>query len=275
MKKLVLLFVVAAMLTGCGSSVSKDDYEKILQENIALKAEIDDIKNGPERLLNEAKSSIDRSDLITSKTKLEKIVSSHPSSEEYKEAQELLIKVNQSIKEKSDLDAKQAAEKAKLEKERLSNAVKNLRSSTDEMKGITWRYDKSTPKYNDVNSFHVYMGQEGNNTPWLRFRVQYKSDDWLFIEKYLIKTDNNSYTIYADREVERDNGYGGIWEWYDTKMTSEIYNILKDIISSKNTRLRSEGKQYYKDRQISAKEKQGLKNVLDAYEALGGNFSFN
>lgn len=274
--KNVFLFTLftASFLFSC-NSISKDDYEKLQEENLALRAEIDEIKNGPERLLNEAKASIDRSDMVSSKANLEKIISKHSSSKEYKEAQKLLVKVNQSIKDENDLKEKQAAEKAKIEKERLANAVKKLRTSVDDMKGITWYYDKSTPKNNDVNSFHIYMGKKGSGIPWLRFSIQYKSDDWLFIEKYLIKTDNNSYTIYADRDVERDNGYGGIWEWYDTQMTQELYDIIKDIIDSKNVRLRSEGKQYYKDRQITAKEKQGLKNVLDAYESLGGTLNFN
>lgn len=274
MKKL-LLAAVSSFLIGCGSSVSKEDYDELQQENVALKAEIEELKNGPKRLLNDAKYAFSKSDFIRSKMSLEKIISQHSSSLEHNEAQELLNKVNQSITEKKELDEKEAAEKSRLNKERLANAVKKLRTSKDEVKDITWMYDKSSPKYNDINSFHVYMGQKGESKPWLRLRIQYKSDDWLFIEKYLIKTDKNSYTIDADREMERDNGYGGIWEWYDTEVTQDNYKIIKDIIDSKNVVLRSEGKQYYKDRKISAIERQGLKNILDAYEALGGNLNFN
>lgn len=57
-------------------------------------------------------------------------------------------------------------------------------------------------------------------------------------------------------------------------MDNRLYNIVKDVINSKAVKLRYNGKQYYKDRTISTKEKQGLQNILDAYEALGGNTNF-
>ena len=274
MRTVLLLFVALAIITGCGSSVTKAEYDKLLQENTELRAQLEKIKYGSEALMNTAKAYIGRSDLHAAKTNLETIISTHASSKEFKEAQELLVKVNQSIKEKNDLAEKEAAEKAKLEKERLSNAVKNLRSSTDDMVGITWRYDKQSPSRRNVNSFYIYMGQRGSGAPLLRFCIQYKSDEWLFIEQYLIKTDNESYVIDANNKVERDNGYGGIWEWYDTIMTEEIYTMIKDIIKSKTTKIRCNGKRYYSDRIITKIEKQGLTNVLEAYEALGGNFNF-
>lgn len=69
-------------------------------------------------------------------------------------------------------------------------------------------------------------------------------------------------------------GSGDIWEWYDTEMDNRLYEIIKDVINSKVAKIRHNGKQYYKDRTISVKEKQGLQNILDAYEALGGSFNF-
>ena len=119
------------------------------------------------------------------------------------------------------------------------------------------------------------MGKEKTGKPWLRFRIQYTADHWLFIESYVIKTDNDSYTISTSYdEVEKDNGAMGIHEWYDVAMNNRLYNIVKDVIKSKNVKLRHNGKQYYNDRSISEKEKQGLQNILDAYEALGGATNF-
>ncbi len=52
------------------------------------------------------------------------------------------------------------------------------------------------------------------------------------------------------------------------EVNNKLYLIVKDIINSKTNKLRYEGKQYYSDRTITSAEKQGLKNVLDAYEGL-------
>jgi TFIIF-interacting CTD phosphatase-like protein len=118
------------------------------------------------------------------------------------------------------------------------------------------------------------MGKEENSKPWLRFRIQYKGDDWLFIENYNIKTDNDTYTFTPTKRVERDNGSGDIWEWCDESLNSRTYTMIQDVIKSKSVKIRHNGRQYYKDRRVSSREKAALKNVLDAYEALGGNMNF-
>jgi hypothetical protein len=50
--------------------------------------------------------------------------------------------------------------------------------------------------------------------------------------------------------------------------------MVKAIISSKKTVIRHQGNDHYADRVITAKEKQGLQDVLDVFEAFGGNLFF-
>jgi hypothetical protein len=273
-------------LIGCGR-VSQKDYDLLKSENESLKKELDELKFGAERLLGNAQNHIANNDYIAAKSELSILLNKHVASQQAKEAKDLLPFVEQKLREKEIAEEEERKEKEKAvederlakekaERDRLANATKKLRTKYDDMKGITWYYDKSTPQYTNYNSFHIYMGQENKGKPWLRFRIQYAADNWLFIGSYIIKTDNQSYTIstsYGD--VETDHGHGGIWEWYDVSFTSNYYSIVKDIIKSKNVKLRCIGTQYYKDRTITEKEKQGLQNILDAYEALGGSFSFN
>ena len=264
--------LISLILTSC---VSQSDYDKLKKENEILKTELNELKFGADKLLTQAKTQIESKDFVSAQQALETLIQKHPKSEQVKEAKLLLPKIEQGIKEKEEATQAAKLEAEKAEKVRLANATKKLRTQYDDVKGITWYYDRSTPQYTNYNSFHIYMGKEKDGKPWLRFRIQYTADDWLFIQSYIIKTDNSSYTIETTYgEVETDNGSGGIWEWFDVPMDNTKYSIIKDIIDSKSVKLRYNGKQYYKDRFLSSTEKQGLKNVLDAYESLGGTLTF-
>lgn len=278
MKRQVLQFLTIGLFLivtiGCGG-VSQNEYDILKAENEKLKQEIDDLKYGPEKLLSQAKMFIDIRDFNNAKIELQILVEKHPSSHQAIEAKQLFIVVENGIREQKIADKKASIEKEKAEKERLTNAKKKLRTKFDDIKGITWYYDKGTPYYTNDNSFHLYMGKEESGKPWLRFRIQYAAEDWLFIQSYVIKTDNESYTISTSYgEVETDNGIGGIWEWYDVPMDNKLYSIVKDVIKSKTVKLRHNGKQYYNDRTISEKEKKGIQNILDAYFAFGGTTNF-
>lgn len=274
---LTIGFLISGLISCSG--VSQKDYDtlkaqmdSLIVENGKFKKEIEDLKFGAENLLSQAKVHLENKDYDNAKSKLESLIKRHPASQQVIEAKKLLMDVENGIKEQKLAEEKAKLEKEKAERERLANVTKKLRTKYDDVNEITWYYDKSTPYYANNNSFHIYMGKEKNGSPWLRFRIQYAADDWLFIENYTIKTDSTSYTIDTSYgEVETDNGYGGIWEWYDVPMTNLLYGIVKDVIKSKSVKLRHSGKQYYKDRTITEKEKQGLQNVLDAYKALGGS----
>lgn len=270
--KLTIVFGLL-LLVSCG--IPQEEFDKVLAENDKLKKEIEELKFGPDKLLAKVNLLITDSDFESAKKEIQLLIEKHPTSNQAFKAKELLPVIEKGILDKKENEERKQKEKEIFEKERLANATKKLKSNYDDIKGITWYYDKGTPKYNNYNSFHLYMGKNDGGLPWLRLKIQYASSDWLFIENYVIKTDKGSHTISTSRgEVERDNGSGGIWEWYDVSLTDELYYIIKDIINSKNVKIRHNGSQYYKDRVISEKEKQGIRNVLDAYEALGGKMNF-
>lgn len=267
MKRLILIFSISAILLSCKEDNSSQ-LEELKTENEALKKEIEDLKHGAESLLFSSSNFIQDKEYIQASIDLKLLIDKYPSSKEAIKAKELLATVEKEIETQ-----KIAEEKAK--KEKLANATKNMRSNHDDIRELTWYYDKATPKYTNRNNLHLYFGKTPQNSFILRFVIQYTADDWLFIERYTIKTDNNTYNINTEYgEVKKDNGSGSVWEWYDTQMNSTLYDIVKDIISSKSVKLRCNGSQYYKDRTITDQEKKSLQNVLDAYEALGGRTDF-
>jgi hypothetical protein len=168
-----------------------------------------------------------------------------------------------------DPEAEKAA-KAKAAQE-LKNALADLRVKTDSVTNKKWYYARTTTQYLDSNSIHLYMGQEQGSEPYLRFRIQYAGDDWLFINKFTINADGQVFIIEPDYgDVERDND-SDVWEWYDISPSDENVSMVKAIMNAKKAVIRCQGDQYYKDRTITSTEKKALKSVLIGYEALVRN----
>jgi hypothetical protein len=172
--------------------------------------------------------------------------------------------------EQKKLDKEKKLQQLK-EKQTLNQAIKKLRHKYDDVEGITWYYDKSTPESNRNKNIHLYFGKDKSDAVWLRLCIRYSASDWLFVESYTIKADDENFDINTSiSEIKRDNGYEGVWEWYDTVVDKNNLTIIESIISSKNAKIRYNGQQYHSDRIISNTEKSAMLNVLDAYYAYGG-----
>ena len=279
MKKRALQILTISLLLiglfGC-DGVSKNEYEALKAENEKLKQEIEDLKFGPDKLLAQGKLYLDDKDFSKSKSELQTLLDKHPASNQAIEAKQLINTVEKGIKEQELAAEKAKAEAEKNEKERLANATKKMNKKYDDVNEITWYRDKTSPAYVNYNGFYSYIGQSEGSKPWLRLAIQYAADDWLFIERYIIKVDGKTYTISEDSygEIKTDNGSGGIWEWLDRQVGTSEYEIIKAVANGKDVKIRFSGKDYHKDKTITQQQKSALKNVLDAYEALGGDANF-
>lgn len=165
-----------------------------------------------------------------------------------------------------------------LTDEQLKASLSHLRKKVDDVEDITWYYHQNSPKYtNSRTAISVYFGYSGN-TYKPRLLINYVASDWLFIEKYTIKADGESFEISPTyRGIERDNGTlsdgeVGIWEWYDSNISRREMEMVLSVIKSKKAVIRFQGKQYYKDHTISQSEKNALKEILAAWKQMGGVF---
>ena len=121
-----------------------------------------------------------------------------------------------------------------------------------------------------------YFPMKDGKPQGLRIKIQYVSDDWLFIEKYSVKADQKTFHIEPGSfKVERDNGIVGgsnrIWEWYDGQVAEQQLQLWDEISRSSKVTLRYGGRQYYKDRELDDDEIDRIAVVLEAYRYLGGN----
>ena len=159
-----------------------------------------------------------------------------------------------------------SAEKSPKYKAALAQMLVNK----DQVKGISWYYDKSSPKYVNANGFYLYVGNKKGYTPSLRLKIQYYGEDWLFIDKYFFNVDGKTWTIdpgYGDIKTDNDSK---VWEWFDTSPNKNEIQLIRAIIKSKKAIMRMEGTKYYKDVTISATQKSALRRVLVIYKGFGG-----
>lgn len=173
---------------------------------------------------------------------------------------------NQSNKEENEI----AVDSAKIKE--LSQKFKFKKDEFDP-RSIVWVEPLSAPKYTDINSIYCYFYQIGGKTKNFRLRIQYTSDDWLFIRKYQFSIDGNAYEYIPANGVERDNGNGHIWEWSDNNI-SHIGDVelIKALANAKNAKIKFIGSQYHNIRTITKKEINSIKETLELYTASGGEF---
>ena len=275
MKKVLILIIGAIIIFG-GCGVKKEEHQKVLDENTKLKAEvskltgevktlkkqIDEIKFGADRLLSQAKNFYGQKEYSNAIGKLGQLIKRHPASAETAEGKPLLEKIK-------GIMASEKRKKELAEKRRLANATKKLMSTYDKIEKIRWYHDRAT-RNSYGSRMYLYLGKEKDSLPWLRFRLRYYGDSWLFIEKYIIQVDGKNYTYIPTETPKQEIASGGsVWETIDVSLDKNIKKIIKAVIKSKSAVIRFQGKNI-SDHTISSREKQGMKEIIDAYEALGG-----
>lgn len=260
MRKALLLLVTLATI----SCVSQKDYDKIVTENASLKAaldscktEIENYKNTPEKLYTEALGHIKSKDLILLGEVMRKTYRYHPESKEYQ-------------------DIKKAYEKLVAEKEKKQNAERNARRSIveklirthDDISGTTWYMNQYFTHYNNSNHISLYIGKKGANNPYLRLKMSYYGESWIFFKQAYLSYDGNTIEIPFDefREKETENNTK-VWEWIDVAVSPELLNFLKKAVDGKTIKMRLSGK-YTKDHTLTQTEIKALKDVLLGYDVL-------
>ena len=163
-----------------------------------------------------------------------------------------------------------AAEQLKaLKQEQAQALLANMRVEKDEVRGMAFYYPQNFPNYIDTRCYVLpYIGQEGDNV-WLRLLCDYTEDDWVFFKQITFAVDDERYYKYYNYfDVVRDNDYGVVWEYVDTEVSDSDVEMLWAIANSTQTIVRFEGDEYYYDFTVSQGDKDAIREVLTAYEAL-------
>lgn len=157
---------------------------------------------------------------------------------------------------------------AVLKRERAA-ALSAMFIVPDTFEGVDWYYDRATYSRFAGDKFMLYIGKQGSSKPWLRLQMMYYGSDWVFWDTLTVSVDGEKFYFnpgYID--VKRNND-SRVWEWYDIVPDASDLKMIRKIIDSNNTTLRFQG-EFYADRVLSTAQKRALKNVLLAFDALGG-----
>lgn len=283
MRLLLLLAATIPLISGCGPSQSEYNqavkHAAQLEDEVkSLKAELEDLKFGANRLLTQAKNAIQDKNDGQAKKYLGELMYRHPASSESVEGKVLLAQVDaraaaeeQKRKQEEERKAKeerQALErKQKEERMALERAVRNMKKKSDEMNGITWyRHRNAQILGTYIQAYFGSKNQSSQSYP-LRLKLQYYADSWLFVRTVTIKADDKVYEL-GRQNFERDNSSGKIWEWVDISVPD--HQMFSHVMSAKRVVIRFNGDQYYNDFTVPQSQLSQLRDVYQAWKAMGG-----
>lgn len=147
-----------------------------------------------------------------------------------------------------------------------ASILRRMRTRVDEFNGITFYRHPNEPKYTDTRSYlAVYAGKKEKRV-WLRMRLNYTSDDWLFVSRAIFNIDGRIVPLQGG-SWKRDND-SEIWEWVDMSIDDSLRQTLLDIAESEKTIVRFEGRQYYKNVTIREADKQTIRDMFIVEEVL-------
>lgn len=162
--------------------------------------------------------------------------------------------------------SRKATRYAKAVEEKRSSILRRMKKKTDEFNGNVFYEHPSTPRYTDTRSYlAVYAGQN-NGIVWLRMRLNYTNDSWLFIKNAALNIDGETIKLpYADWKRDNDSE---IWEWIDVGVDIELRRILRKIAASKSTIVRFNGQKYYDNVTIREADKQVIRDMFVLEDVL-------
>ena len=236
MKKLLFCFICTFVLTSCSGMANLPQQKQ--DELITLQSKLLEYEAEIERLENE-----------NSQLKF-KLETQSFSSEQYRQVDEA-----NSVKT--------------LYKEDINYILSRFTQHYDELRSLTFYKDASSVESNNKNTLYAYIGVADSGKIWLRLKIQYSGEDWIYAERYTINTDTNSYVIVPEPyDMVRHHDATGIWELCDMDVTEAQLEMLYDIMNSNQTVVIYEGKADTVEYKVTAKEKFALQNIILAYDTL-------
>lgn len=278
MKRILFLIVVVVSISLLSCGPSKADYDKLLIEKESLKYDIEALEKknlslvdslrtvqeelnayrySPSKLCSNV-SVLFKDEKLEALEKIEKQLEKyHPESPELTEVKSLCQKIRTIRQQRKDEEIKKRMQ-----------AVNRLKKTYDDVSDITWYENPYFTHYNNVNRTSLYIGKKDNSI-WLRLKMSYDGEDWIFFKNAYLSYDGNTQEIFFDeyRDKKSDNSGGDVWEWINVSVDSSLLTFLRAMVDGKSVKMRLSGK-YTKTRQLSTSEIKAIKDVLLAYDVL-------
>lgn len=195
-----------------------------------------------------------------------------------KEIMDQIFAMNNTFQESVDMskadNTKQFQATAKIDSAKVKDLSKYFRQKKDEFSNENkiWYEPNSAPQYTNRNGLYCYFQTENGIPSNLRLRFQYYADDWLFFSRIQFAIDGKAYEYIPDG-TETDSGNGGkIWEWCDQPLSQADKELIYALANAKSAKMKIIGRQYHDQKTISQEQINSIKQTLDLYNALGGQY---
>lgn len=145
----------------------------------------------------------------------------------------------------------------------------------DEFRELYYHIDNRTDRFksNGKSEFYIepyIVSKKENDTHQidnLLAKFMFRSDDWLFVSKVIIKIGSEKYEFTG--KVKTDNSSSTTIEWFDQEIKFEfLKEIVKEFEDTGNVKIRFIGDTYNSDFEFSKVQIAGMKNFLKYYTVL-------
>lgn len=145
----------------------------------------------------------------------------------------------------------------------VAELLVDLKIEKDEIDSRFFISPKGSPLKSDVQ---LYIGFDESDE-WLRFKVKYYDDDWLFVKSYKVAADDYRWQS-PKMEFKRDHSSGSVWEWLDTSASDKELEVAKAIASADEAIIRFQGSKYYSDKTLQAEQKGSLRKIIKLFNLI-------
>ena len=120
------------------------------------------------------------------------------------------------------------------------------------------------------NSYVSVKGSLDKKGAIALLKIQYYGSSWLFANSITIVADDFTWRS-SEVEFFRDNTGGVVWEYAFLDLSNPKYRtVVNKIISSKEVIIRFQGKQYYKDLDVTERMKKDIASILKTIDTVNG-----
>ncbi|GAA4274283.1 hypothetical protein U6A24_15010 [Aquimarina gracilis] len=285
MKKTTLIGFTLLLFSILSCGVPQAEYDKLKKENENLKKDLADCELTPSQLFDQANSYYDEANYTRSRERFQKLIAKYANSNEGKQGRKLLKEVENKLLETARANRNKTEDKnegkddSSQAKEEIENtdtnnkAITKMKVKYDINDDVTWYSDPSSATTNTTSYIQTYIGQR-EKKPWMGLSINYFSKKkWLHLERIEITVDGETFEIEEESpgEFKAANISDGKREWIDRIVKKEDLRLTEKIAASKTAKIKYVGEDDVYTKTVSKTEKKAIKNVLDAFEALGGN----
>lgn len=265
MSALLRLLPLFLFIVACVDTKTENELRTLKEENIALRAQLDSLMNGPSQSYAQAVDDYNSNQLERSLNTLESLRQRFP---QWQHEQ-----VSSKISEISTELRKRAEEKQRSE----AALNKYITKSFDSFQKITW-YETTRNTTNQTSAYQtftveLYLGVTEAGTKLFRLRSkyfdengQYHDTKWIFYDAvHLLGDDGTRLVVKTDYpQKQSDNGSYGLKEWSDNLVDDQI--VLK-LANSRKIEVRFQGK-YTHDFQMTPNQLHAFKEIVEKSKRL-------